>query len=100
MDPGRERQGLSDEPPVHCPRCASRFMFTVSTVAYGPEVIVSRRCPECAHRDSLVTSVLRAALWYRHDSRTISGLLRLADSLRDARALAVVEPGGVDRSHT
>jgi hypothetical protein len=73
---------------------------TVSTVTYGAEVIVARRCPECAHRDSIVTTVLRAAIWYRHDTRTISGLLRLADSLRDARTLAVVDPCGLDRAYT
>lgn len=100
MNPGQEWRGASNEPPVHCPRCASRLMFTVSTVVCGCEVIVARRCPECAHEDSIVTSVVRAALWYHHDTRTLTGLLRLADSLRDARALAVVEPGGPDRSRT
>jgi hypothetical protein len=71
-------------------------MTTVSTVTCGAEVIVSRRCPECGLHDSVVTTVLRAALWYRHDTRTITGLMRLADSLRDARRLAVVEPSGGD----
>ena len=84
----------SFEPPVHCPRCASRLMATVSTVVCGAEVIVARRCPECGLHDSVVTTVLRAALWYRHDTRTLNGLLRLADSLRDARRLAVIEPSG------
>jgi hypothetical protein len=69
-------------------------MTTVSSVTCGPEVIVARRCPECELHDSVVTTVLRAALWYRHDTRTITGLMRLADSLRDARRLAVVEPSG------
>jgi hypothetical protein len=69
-------------------------MTTLASVTCGPEVIVARRCPECGLRDSIVTTVLRAALWYRHDIRTISGLMRLADSLRDARRLAVVEPSG------
>jgi hypothetical protein len=89
------------EPPVHCPRCASRLMTTVSAVACGAEVIVARRCPECGLHDSVVTTVLRAALWYRHDTRTLNGLLRLADSLRDERILAVIEPSGaVGPSHT
>jgi hypothetical protein len=89
------------EPPVHCPRCASRLMTTVSTVVCGAEVIVARRCPECGLHDSVVTTVLHAALWYRHDTRTLNGLQRLADSLRDARTLAVIEPSGAVRpSHT
>ena len=76
-------------------------MGTVAAVACGSEVIVARRCPECGLRDSVVTTFLRAALWYRHDTRTMVGLQRLADSLRDARALAVIEPSGAaDRSCT
>ena len=98
MNPGQGEPYASSEPPVHCPRCASRLMETVAMVTCGAEVIVARRCPECAHRDSLVTSVLRAALWYRHDTRTIARLQLLADSLRDARTLAVIQPSGSDRS--
>lgn len=97
MNPGQGRPTVAYEPPVHCPRCASRLMTTVSSVVYGAEVIVARRCPECGLHDSVVTTVLRAALWYHHDTRTISGLLRLADSLRDARTLAVIEPAGAAR---
>ena len=72
-------------------------MTTVSTVTCGAEVIVARRCPECRHKDTIVLSAVRAALWYLHDTRTISGLQRLSDSLRDARGLGVIEPGGHDR---
>jgi hypothetical protein len=100
MNPGQGEPFASSEPPVHCPRCASRLMETVTMVTCGPEVIVARRCPECAHRDSVVTTVLRAALWYRHDTRTIARLLLLADSLRDARTLAVIAPEGVDGSRS
>jgi hypothetical protein len=100
MNPGQGPEDASNEPPVHCTRCASPLLCTVATVACGAEVIVAWRCPECSHEDSTVTTVLRAALWYRHDTRTLAGLRRLADSLRDARALAVVEPRGSHRSHT
>jgi hypothetical protein len=96
MHPGQGEPFASSEPPVHCPRCASRLLATVAMVTCGREVIVARRCPECAHEDSLVTTVLRAALWYRHDSRTVARLLQLADSLRDARTLAVIAPEGRD----
>ena len=97
MHPGPGQPGASTdscEPLMPCPRCASRLMSTVSTVACGAEVIVARRCPECELDDSVVTTVLRAALWYRRDTRTIGGLLRLADSLRDARELSVIVPSG------
>jgi hypothetical protein len=94
MNPGQGQRESSREPLVHCPRCASHLMTTVASVACGSEVIVARRCPECGLHDSVVTTMLRAALWYRHDTRTICGLQRLADSLRDARELAVIEPSG------
>jgi DNA-directed RNA polymerase subunit RPC12/RpoP len=97
MNPGQGHHTPSSEPPVHCPRCASRLLTTVSTVVYAGEVIVARRCPECGLHDTVVTTVLRAALLYRHDTRTISGLQHLADSLRDARVLAVIEPSGALR---
>ena len=97
MNPGEGRPIFSLEPHVHCPRCGSRLMSTLATVVCGAEVIVARRCPECELQDSVVTTVLRAALWYRHDTRTLDGLLRLADSLRDARILAVIEPSGAAR---
>jgi hypothetical protein len=96
MNPRQGPPGASatTEPLVHCPRCASRLMATVATVTCGAEVIVARRCPECELHDSVVTTVLRAALMYRHDTRTIGGLQRLADSLRHARELSVIEPSG------
>jgi DNA-directed RNA polymerase subunit RPC12/RpoP len=97
MNPGEGRPIFSREPQVRCPRCASRLLGTVSTVACGAEVIVARRCPECGLQDSVATTVLRAALWYRHDARTLDGLLRLADSLRDARTLAVIDPADAAR---
>jgi DNA-directed RNA polymerase subunit RPC12/RpoP len=97
MTPAEGRPIFSREPQVHCPRCASRLLSTVATVVCGAEVIVARRCPECGLHDSVATTVLRAALWYRHDTRTLDGLLRLADSLRDARTLAVIEPSGAAR---
>jgi hypothetical protein len=67
-------------------------MTALGLVGCGAEVIVARRCPACGHEDSVATTVMRAALWYGDDARTLGGLVRLADSLRDARTLAVVEP--------
>jgi len=96
MDPGQESSSAADAPPGQCPRCASYLMTTVSTVTCGAEVIVARRCPECCHKDTIVLSAVRAALWYLHDTRTIGGLQRLSDSLRDTRGLGVIQPGGND----
>jgi hypothetical protein len=94
MSTGQGQPIISCESLLQCPRCASSLLRTLSTVTCGAEVIVARDCPECGLHGSIVTTVLRAALLYRRDIRTICGLQRLADSLRDARMLAVLEPAG------
>jgi hypothetical protein len=70
-----------DKPLVHCPRCLSRLIYAIDSAGYENEVILDRRCPECEHRDSVVTSALAAAVWYRRDTRIMCALLDLADSL-------------------
>jgi DNA-directed RNA polymerase subunit RPC12/RpoP len=89
----------SDErkPLVHCPRCDSRLIYTVDTAGYDAEVILDRRCPECEHRDSVVTSALAAAVWYRRDTRILSELQTLADALTEA-SLGIAETEPADRS--
>jgi DNA-directed RNA polymerase subunit RPC12/RpoP len=74
------------KPLVHCPRCTSRLIYAVDAAGYEAEVILNRRCPECEHRDSVVTSALAAAVWYRRDTRIMRGLMELADSLRESSA--------------
>jgi DNA-directed RNA polymerase subunit RPC12/RpoP len=69
------------KPLVHCPRCTSRLIYTIDTAGYDAEVILHRRCPECEHRDSVVTTALAAAVWYRRDTRLLGELRVLADSL-------------------
>jgi hypothetical protein len=72
---------FADKPLVHCPRCTSRLIYTIDTAGYDAEVILHRRCPECEHRDSVVTTALAAAVWYRRDTRLTQELRELADSL-------------------
>ena len=72
MWPGHEPPFDQRKPLVHCPRCASRLIYTVDTAGYDSEVILDRRCPECEHRDSVVTSALAAAVWYRRDTRILA----------------------------
>jgi hypothetical protein len=98
MQPGQEQPFSQRKPLVHCPRCASRLIYTVDAAGFDAEVILNRRCPECELRDSVVTTALAAAVWYRRDTRILAELLALADSLADAQLPApVVEIEGVDR---
>jgi DNA-directed RNA polymerase subunit RPC12/RpoP len=83
----------ASKPLVHCPRCTSRLIYTIDTAGYDAEVILNRRCPECEHRDSVVTSSIAAAVWYRRDTRLMRELMELADSLAQPVPLAVVETG-------
>jgi DNA-directed RNA polymerase subunit RPC12/RpoP len=98
MWPGQESPFDQRKPLVHCPRCASRLIYTVDTAGYDAEVILDRRCPECEHRDSVVTSALAAAVWYRRDTRILAELTMLADSMAQASLLPVVKTEGADRS--
>jgi hypothetical protein len=75
-------EGFGERKPlVHCPYCTSSLIYATDTAGYDAEVILSRRCPECEHRDTVVTSVLAAAVWYRRETRIMRELCELADSL-------------------
>jgi DNA-directed RNA polymerase subunit RPC12/RpoP len=83
----------ASKPLVHCPQCTSRLIYAIDTAGYDAEVILNRRCPECEHRDSVVTSSIAAAVWYRRDTRLMRELMELADSLAQPVPLALVETG-------
>ena len=72
------------KPLVHCPECESRLIYAVDAAHFEAEVILNRRCPECEHRDSVVTSAIAAAVWYRRDTRLLRELMELADALRES----------------
>jgi DNA-directed RNA polymerase subunit RPC12/RpoP len=78
-------------PLVRCPRCSSRLIGPTHTDACRDGVIVERRCPECDHRDRVVTTAFAAAVWARHESRVASGLLALADALADGAPIELSE---------
>jgi DNA-directed RNA polymerase subunit RPC12/RpoP len=82
------------KPLVHCPRCESRLIYAVDAAGYEAEVILNRRCPECEHRDSVVTSAIAAAVWYRRDTRLMQQLMDLADSLAAASPQPLAEAEG------
>jgi hypothetical protein len=51
--------------------------------------VIERRCPECEHRDRVVTSRLAAELWYRRNAAGAEELEALAGDLANGLALAV-----------
>jgi hypothetical protein len=86
--PFGQREGLG-----HCPRCASRLIYTVDAIGYELEVILARRCPECEHHESVVVSALSAAQRYRQDTRILAGLHALANALGEEASTEHVSGG-------
>jgi hypothetical protein len=54
----------------HCPRCASRAIYTVDHVWKDGEVMLERRCPECEYQESVVVSALGATARRHKDTQT------------------------------
>jgi DNA-directed RNA polymerase subunit RPC12/RpoP len=76
-------------PLVRCPLCSSRLISPLQANDCSDAVIVDRHCPECGHRDRVVTSAFAAAVWSRHETRVAAGLGALADALAAGAPLAV-----------
>jgi DNA-directed RNA polymerase subunit RPC12/RpoP len=71
------------KPLVRCPICASGLIYPVRHATWEGECVLDRRCPECEHRDLVVTNRLVAAVWLRRCETAAGGLRALADALAD-----------------
>ena len=78
-------------PLVRCPRCSSRLITPLQSDSSPEGVIVDRHCPECGHRDRVVTTAFAAAVWARHETRVATSLYALADALADGAPIEVSE---------
>ena len=78
-------------PLVRCPRCSGRLIGPTRSEPCRDGVIVDRRCPDCDHRDRIVTTAFAATVWARHEARVASALLALADALADGVAVELSE---------
>ena len=77
---------------VRCPQCTSRLMSPVDAVSgRGDQVVIDRQCPECGHRDRVLTTPLAAIVWARHEARVAASLLALADALADGAPIELSE---------
>jgi DNA-directed RNA polymerase subunit RPC12/RpoP len=81
---------------VRCPRCTSRLIAPTGAAGCDNDVIVDRHCPECGHRDRVVTTALAAAVWVRYQTRMALGMGTLADALADGSPVELSELGGLD----
>jgi hypothetical protein len=59
------------------------MIYPADLAACGNRVVVSRRCPECEHRDVVLSARLPAALWFERNVRERGELAALCDALAD-----------------
>jgi hypothetical protein len=76
-------------PLVRCPLCSSRLISPLQADGCHDGVIVDRHCPECGHRDRVVTTPFAAAVWARHETQVAASLHALADALADGAPIEV-----------
>lgn len=77
------------KPLVRCAMCSSDLIYPLHCARRGPQRVIDRRCPECEHRDRVITSRLAAELWYRRNANSAEELEALADALADGLVLEV-----------
>jgi DNA-directed RNA polymerase subunit RPC12/RpoP len=82
LTPSENPKGPPARMLVRCPQCESKLMTPVDAVGgEGDDVLIDRQCPECGHRDRVVTTPLAAIVWARHEARVAGSMLALADAL-------------------
>jgi hypothetical protein len=92
MNPGDHELFGARTPLVHCPVCDERLEYDEDVVAADTDVMLDRTCPGCDYRDSVTTSSLRVAVWYRRETRILAELrplvVFLVESSSSENALA------------
>lgn len=71
------------EPLVRCPACESSLIYPVTCSPWKRDSLIDRRCPDCEHRDVVITHRLAAAVWLRRCQTATEQLQALADALAD-----------------
>jgi hypothetical protein len=87
-------------PLVRCRECASPLLQPVEVVGpIGDTSIVTRFCPECERRDTVVAEDFAVQAWLDRDRRIAGWMARSADAIAAARALSesVAGPNSAER---
>jgi hypothetical protein len=74
MNPGDHELFGRETPLVYCPDCEERLEYAVDPAEADKDVVLDRACPTCGYRDSVVTSSLSVAIWYRRETRILAEL--------------------------
>ena len=94
---GRSAMSLAGETAykllTRCPACGSGSIYPCDLASLGGkrrDVVVGRRCPECEHRDTVVTGRLPALMWSLAPRASAASSKRCATRLpRPARRLLI-----------
>lgn len=79
MNPGDHQLFGPSTPLVHCPWCHERLAYVLDRGApVETDIVLERHCPSCEYADSVVTSPLCVAVWYRRETRMLAELRELA----------------------
>jgi hypothetical protein len=74
MNPGDHELFGRQTPLVYCPQCNNLLEYAVDEAAADKDVVLDRSCPGCGYHDSVVTSSLSVAVWYRRETRILAEL--------------------------
>jgi hypothetical protein len=68
---------------VRCPLCASNLIYPIDLAGGGYRTVVSRRCPECEHRDKVMTTHVAARAWFDRNTQIGLSLGALCEAIAD-----------------
>jgi DNA-directed RNA polymerase subunit RPC12/RpoP len=89
-NPTNQRQP-EGKPLTRCPRCSSDLIHATARSTRGADAIVSRRCPECEHRDLVLASAPAVDAWDRREARVQRALAALSAAFADGLPLEIEE---------
>ena len=100
MNPGDHELFGRQTPLVYCPECSEMLEYAVDSASANDDVVLDRACPGCDFRDSVVTSSLSVAIWYRRETRILAELrplvVFLVESSSADNALVAARHGEVN----
>jgi hypothetical protein len=70
-----------------CPSCGSTMIYPIDLAGWDCDAVVTRRCPECEHRDVVQIGRLPAMLWFDRNARLRLELSALGDAIADGLPL-------------
>jgi hypothetical protein len=87
MNPSRHKSQRAHNRLTMCPSCSSMLVYPTDLAGSDWGMVVSRRCPECEHRDVVVTARLPALLWFARNERQRDELGALCEAIADGLPL-------------